>query len=48
MDVYAARVISAWHLVEDVVAIIRRRHPAAWGNFEYLFVRAEQFIARHL
>jgi hypothetical protein len=47
MDVYCYRVIDTWHLVEDVVAIARREVPAAWENFEYLFVRAEQFVARH-
>jgi hypothetical protein len=47
MDVYCGRVISAWHLMEDVVAIMRREVPAVWENFEYLFVRAEQFVARH-
>jgi hypothetical protein len=47
MDVYSWRVVRAWKIMEDVVAIIRRKNPNVWENFEYLFVRAELFSARH-
>lgn len=42
MDVYSARLLAAWDLVEEIVAI-RRRHgdPSLWENFEYLVVRAK-------
>jgi len=41
MDVYSARVLYTWDMVEEVVAIRRRRgDPSLWENFEYLVVRA--------
>jgi len=45
MDVYAFRILRAWELAEPVVAIIRRRVPQVWENFEFLVVRAERFVA---
>lgn len=48
MDVYASRIIQAWELVEDAVAISRRvEGPAVWENFEYLVVRARKWTADH-
>ncbi len=48
MDVYAYRVIRAWRLMADVIALRRRQDgPGIWENFEYLFMQAEQFAARH-
>lgn len=42
MDVYSARLQAAWDLVEEIVAIRRRRgDPSLWENFEYLVVRAK-------
>jgi hypothetical protein len=35
MDVYSWRVIRAWKIMEDVVAVIRCANPAVWENFEY-------------
>jgi hypothetical protein len=46
MDVYSARVIRAWRIMEGVVAIARRRSSVPWENFEYIFVRANQFENR--
>ena len=41
MDVYSARVLSAWDLVEEIMAIRRRcGDPSLWENFEYLAVRS--------
>ena len=44
MDVYSSRLLTAWHIVEPVIAI-RRRHgdPSLWENFEYLVVRARDW-----
>lgn len=47
MDVYGFRIQRAWELVEPVVAIVRRRVPQVWENFEYLVVRAEKFVAQN-
>ncbi len=47
MDVYSFRILRAWDLVEPVVAIVRRRVPQVWENFEYLVVRAERYIAQN-
>lgn len=49
MDVYSYRVLQAWNLVEDVVALRRQGagSNAHWENFEYLVVRARAFSAKH-
>ena len=48
MDVYASRVIQAWDLVADAVAVSRRvEGPAVWENFEYLVVLARKWVANH-
>ncbi len=48
MDIYADRVIFAWEIMQDVIAIIRRRGgPSVLENFEYLYVRAKAYAARH-
>jgi hypothetical protein len=42
MDVYSSRLITAWEIVEPVVAIRRRSgDKSLWENFEYLVVRAK-------
>lgn len=47
MDIYSSRVVAAWELVADVVALIRRRDPATWTNFEYLYVQGQAWIRRY-
>jgi hypothetical protein len=44
MDVYSARVLSTWAVIEEVVAIRRRGgDSSSWENFEYLVVRAREW-----
>lgn len=44
MDVYSARILSAWEVLEPVFAIARRRgDPSLWENFEYLVVRSREW-----
>lgn len=44
MDVYSGRILSAWDVLQPVVAIVRRRaDPSIWENFEYLVVRAKMW-----
>lgn len=44
MDVYSARLIRAWSIVEPVAAIRRRDgDQSLWENFEYLVVRAREW-----
>lgn len=48
MDVYSARVIASWQLLEEVTALRRRPGDTTlWENFEYLFVRARIYEKRH-
>lgn len=48
MDIYADRVIGAWDIMRDAIAIVRRRGgPSVLENFEYLYVRAKAYAARH-
>lgn len=48
MDIYADRVIAAWEITRDAIAIVRRRAgPSTLENFEYLYVRASEYVARH-
>ncbi|MFI4969070.1 MAG: hypothetical protein ACHP7D_02610 [Lysobacterales bacterium] len=48
MDIYADRVVGAWEIMQDVIAIIRRRAgPSVLENFEYLYVRARAYAAKH-
>lgn len=48
MDIYADRVVDAWEIMQDVIAIVRRRGgPSVLENFEYLYVRAKAYAARH-
>jgi hypothetical protein len=44
MDVYSARVLSTWAVIEEIVAIRRRSgDSSSWENFEYLVVRAREW-----
>jgi hypothetical protein len=47
LDVYSGRVIAAWEIIEEVVAIVRQRGPGVWENFEFLVVRAREWTAKH-
>ncbi|HET9836273.1 MAG TPA: hypothetical protein VFP88_08035 [Rhodanobacteraceae bacterium] len=48
MDIYADRVVAAWELTRGAIAIIRRGgNSGALENFEYLYVRASQYLASH-
>ncbi|HZZ63873.1 MAG TPA: hypothetical protein VFE17_00115 [Candidatus Baltobacteraceae bacterium] len=41
MDVYSARILRAWSVLEPVFAIARRGgDPSMWENFEYLVIRS--------
>jgi hypothetical protein len=48
MDIYADRVVGAWEIMQDAIAIIRRRAgPSVLENFEYLYMRAKAYSARY-
>jgi hypothetical protein len=48
MDVYSARLLQTWDMLEEVVAIRRRRgDPSLWENFEYLAARAKAWERVH-
>jgi len=48
MDIYAGRVIAAWEITRDAIAITRRHGgPSVLENFEYLYVRALRYDAQH-
>lgn len=48
MDIYADRVVAAWEITRDAVAITRRRGDASvLENFEYLYMRASEYVVRH-
>lgn len=48
MDIYADRVLAAWELTRDAIAIVRRRTgPSVLENFEYLYVRACHYSDRY-
>jgi hypothetical protein len=44
LDVYSYRVMQAWKVIEPVAALVRpHAGDAVWENFEYLYVKAEDF-----
>ncbi len=50
MDVYSQRVLHAWRIVEPMAALVRAREGSGtwvWENFEYLAVRAQDWVKRH-
>ncbi len=48
LDVYAFRVVQAWELMAPITVLARHDvGDATWENFEYLYVRASQWLARH-
>lgn len=48
LDVYSYRVMQAWKVIEPVAALIRPHvGDAVWENFEYLYVKAEDFTKKN-
>jgi hypothetical protein len=48
MDIYADRIIAAWKTTSPAIAVARRgRDASVLENFEYLYVRASEYVARH-
>jgi hypothetical protein len=48
LDVYSYRVIQAWKVIEPMAALVRPvASEAVWENFEYLFVKAEDWTKSH-
>lgn len=49
LDVYCARAIRAWELLLPVTSILRRDQAdqSTWESFEYMYVRAKQWMERH-
>src|SRR5690348_7945761 len=48
MDIYADRIIAAWKATEPAIAIARRgRDASVLENFEYLYMRALEYISRY-
>jgi hypothetical protein len=48
LDVYSFRVVQAWELMEPMTVLARHNVSAAvWENFEYLYVRAQEWTKRH-
>jgi hypothetical protein len=48
LDVYSYRVMQAWKVIEPVAALVRPHvGDAVWENFEYLYVKAEEFAEKH-
>lgn len=48
MDIYADRIIVSWELARDAIAIVRRsRDASVLENFEYLYVRATQYVTKY-
>lgn len=44
MDVYSARILRAWGVLEPIFACVRRRgDPSVWENFEFLVVRSREW-----
>ena len=47
LDVYCFRIIQAWELMTPIIVLARyNTSDAVWENFEYLYVRAQQWFAR--
>jgi hypothetical protein len=48
LDVYSFRVRQAWKVLEPVTALVRPvAGDAVWENFEYLYVKAEDWAKAH-
>ncbi len=48
MDLFARLVVAYWNRLEPVVAIMRRqRGDAQFANFEYMAIRAHEWLRKH-
>jgi Domain of unknown function (DUF4760) len=48
LEIYCSQVVGAWERLAPVVAIVRRKAGlAAWENFEYVTVLAQDWMAAH-
>lgn len=47
LDVYNERAIQAWEVLLPMTSLKRQRSAAIWENFEYMYVRAKQWLERH-
>jgi hypothetical protein len=48
LDVYSGRAIQAWKIIEPIVPLVRKRGGrGVWENFEFLFVRANEWVKHH-
>jgi hypothetical protein len=46
LELFARLAVSYWEMLEPVVAIVRRRRgPGQYANFEYLAIRAREYLA---
>ncbi len=48
LDNSCYRIVTAWDMLHDLTAIVRRRAgPAVWENFEYVYVRSKRWLDNH-
>lgn len=48
MDVYCGRAARAWEVMLPMTSLLRYNvNDALWENFEYMYVRAKVWMARH-
>lgn len=48
LDVYSFRITQAWELMQPITVLARRNSSdAVWENFEYLYVKAQEWNKRH-
>lgn len=48
LDNACYRIITAWEMLLDLTAVVRRRAgPAVWQNFEFVYVRAQRWMEAH-
>jgi len=49
LDVYSFRVMHAWKIIEPMALLVRTyQGNATWENFEYLYVKAEDWEKKHI
>jgi hypothetical protein len=46
LDAYGYAVVREWERLHECTALLRAQSPAAFVNFEYLYVTAQVFIAK--
>lgn len=48
LDVYSFRITQAWELMQPITVLARKNSSdAVWENFEYLYVKAQEWNKRH-